>query len=104
MVIVSNHNTLLILLLLSLLIITHSDLPPGPKPFCASKSIPKQLPITIDEIFSVDLSNYFVGYNLEYTQLSPKNFAVVKSNFIDQAHTPIDVSKIITTKISSNKN
>ena len=89
-----------ILVLLCLVGIVLSDLPPGPKPFCAHKQLPKQLPLTIDEVFSVDLSNYFVGYNLEYTQLNAKTFAYIKPNFHAQAQTTINISKIIGTKIS----
>lgn len=94
----------LALILFSLATLAFSDLSPGPKPFCSSKSIPRQLPITIDEIFTVDLSNYFVGYNLDYTQLNAKPFAYIKPNFYSQGTAPIDVQKIISSKISLEKN
>lgn len=61
---ISYSHPLCFLILTTILWGSSCDLPPGPKPFCDVKTIPMQLPMTIDEILSVDLSNHFVGYNL----------------------------------------
>lgn len=47
----------------------------APLPFCSSKNILKQFPLTIDEVISTDLSDIFTGYNLNITIPSNNSFA-----------------------------
>lgn len=56
-----------IFLLLLVTFVVGEEYPFGPTPFCSSKPIASILPLVIDEIVTVDMTNYFAGYNLTFT-------------------------------------
>jgi hypothetical protein len=85
-------TTKLLLLLLTVLAVRCDDYPPGPTPYCSSRQILPLLPLGIPEVITVDVSNYFSGYNLDiimpvnnYSYLRPKcNLQASNSTKLDQ--------------------
>ena len=93
------------LLLLFLLIVSVSSVARAPTPFCSSKPIYKQVPITVGEIIDADVSSMFQGYNLNVTTAVDYPFASVsrKWNVLDRVNTyfPNVISHYIEPKDNS---
>ena len=73
-------QTFIVLLLTLILASSTSRLP---SPFCSSKPLFKQTPLSPGELRSHDMSDAFVGYNLNITLASNNSFAKITPKFLE---------------------
>lgn len=71
-------NTIVLVVLL--ILVSGQEHPNGPEPFCSSKQVAPLLPLVIGEVVTVDVTNYFTGYNLSF-MLQANNFSNLSPKF-----------------------
>ena len=71
-----------LLLVLALAVLTINSAKP-PAPFCQSRPILKELPLTYEEKLATDMAQLFSGYNLDIELASNNSFVKINKKFIE---------------------
>lgn len=92
-----------LLLWFAFILAVSCEYPPGPTPYCSSRQILPLLPLAISEVITVDVSDYFSGYNIDII-LQPNNFSYLRPKYNKQAENKTKLDTPISMELKHSGN